>query len=295
MKDDVQWKYPEAIIECDWLHDQIRNPIIRVYDCTTYLHYTDDHPLKPYDVESGLADYGKAHIPKAAFLDLQRDLSDESSLYRFTLPNLYELAESFKRLGIGDPYHIILYSRTGMQWATRIWWMLNVLGYEKVSILNGGFPEWERLCLPTENTTNTFDRAEFEVQVKPRIFIEKERVLEAIEDNSCLLLNALTEDIHIGNNPRYGRPGRIPNSVNIPFNDLIETSTGKLRPPEEVINIFLDKGVTSDLEIINYCGGGIAATLDAFVLHQIGFPKLQIYDNSMNEWAMNEDLPIEVG
>ena len=49
------------------------------------------------------------------------------------------------------------------------------------------------------------------------------------------------------------------------------------------------------LEIINYCGGGIAATLDAFVLHQLGFHKLKIYDNSMSEWAMNEDLPIETG
>ena len=46
---------------------------------------------------------------------------------------------------------------------------------------------------------------------------------------------------------------------------------------------------------MNYCGGGIAATLDAFGLHQLGFQKLQIYDNSMSEWAMDVGLPIETG
>ena len=37
----------------------------------------------------------------------------------------------------------------------------------------------------------------------------------------------------------------------------------------------------------------IAATLAAFILYQLGFKNLQIYDNSMSEWAMDETLPIE--
>ena len=295
MKIDNKWKYPEAIVDCKWLESKIGNPNIRIYDCTTYLHYTDDHPQKPYDVESGLGDYNKGHIPNAAFLDLQEDLSNKNSPYSFTLPNTNEVAEEFKRLGIGDPYHIILYARNGMQWATRIWYMLYSLGYENVSILNGGFIEWERLGLPTDKKPNNFDPAEFQVKNKPDIFVGKERVLAAIDDASSLLLNALTEDIHIGDNSRYGRPGRIPNSLNIPFHDLIEAGTGKLIPPKEAIQIFSDKGVTSDCEIVNYCGGGIAATLNAFVLHQIGFKMLQIYDNSLSEWAMDENLPIEIG
>ena len=51
--------------------------------------------------------------------------------------------------------------------------------------------------------------------------------------------------------------------------------------------------ISSDKTILNYCGGGIAATLDAFILYQLGFKNLQIYDNSMSEWAMDETLPIE--
>ena len=73
--DDIQWQHPNAIVECDWLKDHIGNTSLRIYDCTTYLHYTDDHPSKPYDVVSGLAQYSKAHISNSAYLELQKDLS----------------------------------------------------------------------------------------------------------------------------------------------------------------------------------------------------------------------------
>ena len=44
---------------------------------------------------------------------------------------------------------------------------------------------------------------------------------------------------------------------------------------------------------LNYCGGGIAASLEAFVLYQLGFEDIMIYDNSLSEWAIDENLPIE--
>ena len=47
--------------------------------------------------------------------------------------------------------------------------------------------------------------------------------------------------------------------------------------------------------VITYCGGGIAATLDAFLLHQLGYEDIAVYDNSMSEWATDETLPIETG
>ena len=50
----MEFKYPEAIVECDWLLNQLNNDDVRIYDCTTILHYTDDHPEKPYDVELSL-------------------------------------------------------------------------------------------------------------------------------------------------------------------------------------------------------------------------------------------------
>ena len=295
MNNNINWKYPEEIVTCEWLDKNRNNDNIRIYDCTTYLHYTDNDPTKPYNVESGLKDYETSHITNSAFLDLQSDISDTDSPYRFTLPKLEILSQKFKDIGVGDPYHIILYSRNGMQWSARVWWMLHVVGYDKVSILNGSFIEWKRLGLSEESKTNIFSAADFNFLPRYNFFVGKDHVMEAIEDEKTILLNSLTEDIHIGENPRYGRKGRIPTSLNVPFNQLLDNDTGKFKPIEEMSEIFLKQNITPDHIVLNYCGGGIAASLDAFVLRQLGFNNLQIYDNSMSEWAMDDNLPIEVG
>ena len=173
--------------------------------------------------------------------------------------------------------------------------MLYSLGFDNVSILNGGFAEWTRLHLPIETKKNIFEPANFQSKIKVEKFIDKDEILKTLTKNSSLLVNALTEDIHSGNNPRYGRPGRIPGSINIPFHNFLEPNTEKFKSIKKINSIFESKGITSDKIIINYCGGGIAATLNAFALFQAGFRKFKVYDNSMNEWAMDETLPIEIG
>ena len=63
----------------------------------------------------------------------------KNSPFRFTLPKLEILADSFKKKGIGSDHHVILYSRNGTQWSARIWWMLRAVGFDRASILDGGF------------------------------------------------------------------------------------------------------------------------------------------------------------
>jgi thiosulfate/3-mercaptopyruvate sulfurtransferase len=51
--------------------------------------------------------------------------------------------------------------------------------------------------------------------------------------------------------------------------------------------------VAKDKSVICYCGGGISATVDLFLLYQLGYDKLSLYDGSMGEWARDPSLPIE--
>ena len=50
MTTKLVWKNPNAIVSCEWLHNNLNNPDIRIYDCTTYLHYKDNDPSLPYIV-----------------------------------------------------------------------------------------------------------------------------------------------------------------------------------------------------------------------------------------------------
>jgi thiosulfate/3-mercaptopyruvate sulfurtransferase len=56
---------------------------------------------------------------------------------------------------------------------------------------------------------------------------------------------------------------------------------------------FSAAGVESSKNVICYCGGGISATVDLFVLYQLGYKHLTLYDGSMGEWARDNSLPIE--
>ena len=76
MNDEIFWKHPDAIVSCEWLNKNLNKPDIRIYDCTTYLHYRDKDPSLPYIVESGREKYDLNHIPNSSFLDLQYQLSD---------------------------------------------------------------------------------------------------------------------------------------------------------------------------------------------------------------------------
>ena len=47
--------------------------------------------------------------------------------------------------------------------------------------------------------------------------------------------------------------------------------------------------------IVTYCGGGIAATSDAFVLNALlGYNNVAVYDGSLSEWLLDADRPLEV-
>ena len=292
-QDTFCWKQT-SIVDCEWLHSNLNKTDVRIFDCSSFLDYTDDHPTKPYNVISGFSEYKKVHIPNSAFLDLQKSFSAQESAYSFTLPKLPELAAAFQREGVGDNCHIVLYSRNGVQWATRFWWMLHVLGYENVSILNGGFRQWLALGLPTEATTTAFQPASFCPCIKKDIFVDKNYVLATIDANNHILINALTKDIHDGLSQRYGRAGHIPRSLNIPFTKFVQEDTEKFISFNEAKELIINMNIKKHNIIVNYCGGGIAATLDAFILYQLGYKNLRIYDNSMSEWALDDTLPINV-
>lgn len=289
---EVCYLHPDAIVSTGWLAGHIDDRGLRIYDCTTYLDY-DTADGSPYRVVSGQADYDAGHIPNSAYLDLQGDLSVSDSPYRFTLPDVSDLAARFQARGIGDDHRIILYSRKNMQWATRIWWMLRWVGYDNAAVLDGGWDKWtgEGRAVSTERTE--FPAARFTPSPRPEVFVDKDAVLQATGGRPVCIVNALTADLHSGANPRYGRPGRIPGSVNLPALDFQDDKTRSFPEAAAANAAFERVGADQEESMIVYCGGGIAATLDAFLAYQLGYENVAVYDNSMSEWATDEDLPIE--
>jgi thiosulfate/3-mercaptopyruvate sulfurtransferase len=286
------YRYPDAVVSTDWLEAHLGDPSLRIFDCTIYLHY-ETGTGRPYTVVSGRADYDAGHIPGSAFIDLQAELSDDASPYRFTMLPWDQLADAFGRRGVADGTRVILYSRTNMQWATRIWWMLRSIGFDAAAVLDGGWDKWHLEKRPSSREPRVYPPARLTARPRPALFVGKEAVRAAIGDARACTINALSSDLHSGENARYGRPGRIPGSVNVPVRALLDPKTQAFPSPEAASAVFAAVGADPSKRMIVYCGGGIAATLDAFLLHQLGYDDVAVYDNSMSEWAKDESLPIE--
>ena len=265
----------------------LTQPHLRLYDCTTYLEPAPAGSGVPYRVVSGRQTFEAGHIPGANFMDLQGEFSDKTTALRFMMPPIAQLEAAFGRHGISAGSRVVLYSIGTAMWATRFWWMLRSLGFDK----------WKAEGRAVETgTARGYSPAKFTAKPQAGYFVDKHATLKAGSDRNTVVVNALNPQLHKGLEPsRYGRPGRIPGSVNVSAATLVDPATKAFLPLTDAEKRFAAQGVTKDKRVVAYCGGGISATIDLFQLHRLGYDNLTLYDGSMGEWAKDESLPIETG
>lgn len=112
--------------------------------------------------------------------------------------------------------------------------------------------------------------------------------------SGTVVVNALSAEQHAGTGgAHYGRPGRIPGSVSVPTATILSADGTSFAPLETIRAQFAERGITPGSRVITYCGGGIAATVDAFALELIGHDDWAVYDNSLLEWSADPDNPME--
>lgn len=279
------------LVSTEWLAANLNDPTVRVLDCTVTLH-----PLPGGDMraESGLAAFEQQHIPGSGFADLIEDLSDTSSPLRFTLPGADAFAAALGKMGVGNDTHLVLYADVA-HWATRLWWMLRHYGFDNAAILDGGLHAWKAEGRALESGAAKPVAAKALTLTKNRgLFCDMGAIKDAIGADDILTINALSEEQHAGGGTNYGRPGRIPGSVCVAARNLTDPAQNhRFRPLDELRQQFEAAGALSAPQVITYCGGGIAASGDSFVLHLLGQDNVQIYDASLQEWARSA-LPMEV-
>jgi len=281
---------PYLIFTAD-LAGRLAAPNLRIFDCTQRLV---PDPALYVKAEPCQAEFDAAHIPGAGYLDLKGELSDPESRWRYKMPAAERVAAVFGRRGVGDGAQVVLYDQGGMMWATRIWWMLRSIGFDDAAVLDGGLPAWKADGRPLSTAPCAYAEASPPtVNERPGLLVGKDAVLAALDAPATSVVNALTAEQHAGGGITYGRPGRISGTVGVAARELTDPETGRLLPASQLKAKFADAGVDPSRSVLCYCGGGIAATLDAFVLTLMGAETVSVYDNSLQEWALDPTLPME--
>ncbi|HVC84732.1 MAG TPA: sulfurtransferase [Solirubrobacteraceae bacterium] len=275
------------------LQAQLGDPQLRVFDCTVVIELGPDG----VSLRSGRDAWEREHIPGAGFLDLIDELAAAHPALHFMLPPPEQFAEVMAAHGLGDDARVVLYDSQNGAWAARVWWMLHAYGFDAATVLDGGWTKWTAEGRPTSAAAPAHPRAAFAPRPRPGVFVGKDAVLEAMDDDRACVLNALPEPLHRGEGPPIPgrRQGHIPGSANVPAESLVDPQTRAFLPEAQLRVALEAAGALGAGRVITYCGGGIAASSVAFALRLLGHKGVSVYDASLEEWASDPSLPIEAG
>jgi thiosulfate/3-mercaptopyruvate sulfurtransferase len=219
------------------------------------------------DPDWGRDRYAEGHIPGAAFLDVERELSGPPGVRgRHPLPDPEAFARAAGRAGISDGVFVVAYGSLGG--AERLWWLLRHFGHHDCAVID--LAGWRGpLAQGAEET-------------EPKTFRPRPRTDDTIESGELerrlgelVVVDARLPARYRGEpNPVDRVPGRIPGALNAPWNEEL---------PE------LPEG-----ELVAYCGSGVTACV---TLHRLHLQRRsgRLYPGSWSEWEQRADLPRERG
>ena len=108
--------------------------------------------------ELGRELYLAGHIPGAAFLDVEQELSAPpvAGGARHPLPSADAFSEAAGRAGIGPRVVVAAYGSMGG--AERLWWLLRHFGHDDVAVLADGIDSWLGPLIPAPSRPSRSSR-----------------------------------------------------------------------------------------------------------------------------------------
>lgn len=272
-----------VLIEANELYPHLEDSKWRVVDCRFELRAP----------EAGRDAWLGEHIPRAAYADLERDLSDMSRTGRgrHPLPGGAALCRTFGRLGIGQDTQVVAYDSADGSIAARLWWLLRYMGHEAVAVLDGGWQAWCAADYPRSSGEEHPPAAVFRGSPREDRVVASEDVLRA----PCVV-DARDPRRYRGEaEPLDPVAGHIPGAINAPFRDNVAAdgrflSAARLR--ERFASLL---GDCPSSDAVFYCGSGVTACHNLLALARAGMTEGRLYAGSWSEWCSERSRPVARG
>mgnify|MGYP005853356539 CR=1 FL=1 len=262
-----------SIVSVDWLNANIELEHLIVLDASI--------PKAGDSINSSLSEL---QIPKSRFFDLKNKFSKQDAKFPNTVPSAEQFQREARNLGINSNSLIVIYDNLGVYSSPRAWWLFKLMGFDAVAVLNGGLPAWNRAMLRTEKRPlPRWHQGNFMSHVRPDLLTTFKMIQS--RSNTIKMIDARSKDrfLGIGVEPREGlRCGSIPNSLNLPYSEILEGAS--LLEIQSLKAIFSSIVKLED-KLVFSCGSGVTACILALAADISGYEYISVYDGSWTEWG----------
>ena len=239
--------------------------------------------------------YDAAHIPGAAFVDLDLDLAaPPGEGGRHPMPAAADFEQAMRRAGVSDERPVVVYDDADSTAAARAWWLLRYFGHPSVLVLDGGFRAWTAAGYPVDPPSQAYHGAIGDFTVRPGHLDLLDADGAASIARSGLLLDARAGERYRGEAEQVDPvAGHIPGAVSAPTAENVNPD-GTFRSPADLAARFTALGANGDRPVAAYCGSGVTAAHEVLALTLAGLPAA-LYVGSWSNWITDPARPVVVG
>jgi thiosulfate/3-mercaptopyruvate sulfurtransferase len=261
----------------------------------------DDPSVVVVEVGTDDAAYHQGHVPGAVALSWLDDLNEG---HRRGVPSRGHVERLLGARGISRDSHVVLYGEQDNVFAAYAYWTLRYYGHPRLSLLDGGRRAWLSSRTPLSDvpadpvpTAYLADPPDDSIRLTRDIVLG--RYVGAPPTTALVDCRAEPEFRGRPCTPtdlpllRHRLGGHIPGARNLDATDLLEVTTGRLRPLAELRRTFAAQRIDPDQDIALYCDVGGRSALAWFVLHELlGFPRVRVYDGGWAEYGSLVAAPV---
>lgn len=226
------------VVSAEWSNENLDNPNLVILDASINSSIDGKH--------SGLS---KVTIPKSKPFDLKEVFLNKESPFPNTIPNEKHFEVESQKLGIDKDSKLIVFDNFGIYSSPRVWWLFNVMGHSEIAILDGGLTNWIEMGYPTKDKfSERFKMGNFKSNYQNKLVVSFEEIEQNSKNQNFLIVDARSKGRFDGieNEPRkHLKSGNIPNSINIPYQEVLED--GKFKNAFKAFNF----GTNQSLQTTN--------------------------------------------
>ncbi|MBO9587487.1 sulfurtransferase [Devosia sp.] len=274
------------LVTAQWLLEHAGDENVKIIDIRDKIDETDLGDL-PFIANAAVAPYASA------------GWRTEVDGVPGQIPPTEQIAALIGSLGVDADDHVIIVpwgtDSSEFGGATRVYWTFKYLGHDAVSILDGGWRQYDAVGGERVAEAAVPAAAEFPVNVRPELRATTPDV-EAALAAGTKLVDGRPEEQFLGQSksPVVRIEGTIPGAVNIPHSNFYSAEYASFALPETIAALAKGAGLAESEKNIVFCNTGHWASIAWFALHEVGGNKnTAMYDGSMAEWAADPARPIQ--